>query len=238
MHDTTGILNPFSEGQVLLIHKDLNWTSFDVVNRIRKLITRCYPGQRIKVGHAGSLDPLATGLMIVCTGRYTRRIQEFMNMEKEYLAVIEMGRTTPSFDLETDYDQVYPYEHVTGEACEQSLRSFVGVQMQTPPAYSAKNVKGKKAYTYARQGKEIRLDPVKIHIREIELLEYLPPVIRIRVVCSRGTYLRVLAHDIGKSLGTGAHLAGLTRTRIGTYTLDQAISVGCFEKNLLKRKQM
>jgi tRNA pseudouridine55 synthase len=225
------------EGHVLLINKELHWTSFDVVNKIRKLLVHYGGNKHLKVGHAGTLDPLATGLVILCTGNATKQMDHFLMLDKEYIATIEFGRTTPSFDLETGYDHVFPFEHITRERCEETLRKFLGRQLQTPPVYSAKNIMGSRAYEYARKGKTPHLLPVEIEILDMTLLEFVPPRIKFRVVCSKGTYIRVLAHDIGKDLDSGAHLVELVRTRIGKFSIDEAISVQEFEEKLKKIEQ-
>jgi len=177
----------------------------------------------LKVGHAGTLDPLATGVMIVCTGKKTKLIETFQYQTKEYIAAIKLGETTPSFDLETEVDGIFPTEHITKDLVEETLRQFIGEIKQVPPAYSACKVDGKRAYEFAREGQEVELKPKLLVIDEIELLECEIPVIRIRVVCSKGTYIRALARDIGLALNSGGHLIALERTRIGDVTLDQCI---------------
>ena len=180
--------------------------------------------KKIKVGHAGTLDPLATGVMIVCTGRATKRIDEFQYQTKEYVATLKLGETTPSFDLEKEIDAVYPTEHITRERVEEVLNSFVGTIQQIPPVFSACKVDGKRAYELARKGEEVELKSKTLVIDEMELLECNLPVIKIRVVCSKGTYIRALARDIGVALNSGAHLIGLERTRIGDITLDKCMN--------------
>lgn len=215
----------FDEGEIFYIDKPLHWTSFDAVKRIRMRILRRLHRKKIKVGHAGTLDPLATGVMLICTGKATKRIESLQYQTKEYVATIQLGATTPSFDLETEIDAQYPYEHITRETVEAVLPRFMGSIMQVPPAYSACKVDGKRAYEMARKGQEVELKAKELVIDEIELLEYALPVIRIRVVCSKGTYIRALARDIGQALGNGAHLTALQRTRIGDVRLSDCISV-------------
>ncbi len=215
----------FNEGEILYINKPLHWTSFDAVKRIRLRVLRRIKQKKLKVGHAGTLDPLATGVMIVCTGRATKRIEEFQYHTKEYIATLRLGATTPSFDLETEVDAHYPHEHITRELVEQVLPRFVGSIMQIPPSYSACKVDGRRAYDMARKGQEVELKAKELVIDEIELLDCELPVVKIRVVCSKGTYIRALARDIGVALGSGAHLIGLVRTRVGDVTLDDCLSI-------------
>ena len=214
----------FEAGEIVYFNKPLRWTSFDLVNKFRYKLTRKLGVKKIKVGHAGTLDPLATGVMIVCTGKATKRIDEFQYQTKEYVATLKLGATTPSFDLEKEIDAVYPTEHITRELVEEVLRSFVGTIQQVPPVFSACKVDGKRAYEFARNGEEVALRSKTLVIDAIELLECDLPVIRIRVVCSKGTYIRALARDIGVALRSGAHLIALERTRIGEVTLSQCLS--------------
>lgn len=215
----------FIAGEVLCFNKPYGWTSFDLVNRFRYKLSRKLDIKKIKVGHAGTLDPLATGVMILCTGKATRRIDEFQYQTKEYVATLKLGETTPSFDLEHEVDEVYPVDHITREETERVLQTFTGRIEQVPPAFSACKVDGKRAYNLARKGREVELKPKVLVIDEIELLEYDLPVIKIRVVCSKGTYIRALARDIGTALQSGAHLTGLERTQIGDITLDRCMSI-------------
>ncbi len=201
-----------------------------MVNKIRYHISRKIGVKKIKVGHAGTLDPLATGVMIVCTGKATKRIEEFQYHTKEYIATLQLGATTPSFDLEKEIDATYPTEHITRELVEETLKRFVGTIEQVPPAFSACKVDGKRAYEIARKGKEVELKPKILVIDEIELLECNLPEIKIRVVCSKGTYIRALARDIGQALNSGAHLTGLIRTRVGDVTLAQCMKADEFEQ--------
>ncbi len=213
----------FISGEVLYINKPLNWTSFTLVRKLRNKLCRKLGIKKLKVGHAGTLDPLATGVMIVCTGKKTKLIESFQYQTKEYIATIKLGETTPSFDLETAVDGVFPVEHITQELVEVKLKDFIGEIEQVPPTYSACKVDGKRAYEFAREGQEVELKAKLLVIDEIELLDYSFPEIRVRVVCSKGTYIRALARDIGVALGSGAHLTALERTRIGEVTLDQCI---------------
>lgn len=206
--------------------KPLGWTSFDVVKRIRGKLHHRLGIKKLKVGHAGTLDPLATGVLIVCTGKMTKQIDELQAHVKEYVAEITLGATTPSFDLETPIDATYPTEHITREQVEQVLQQqFVGSIKQVPPSYSACKVDGHRAYKMARKGKEVELKAKELVIDEIELLSYSMPRIEIRVVCSKGTYIRALARDIGQALGSGAHLTALRRTRVGGVRVDDCLQV-------------
>ena len=213
----------FKEGEVLYFNKPLGWTSFKVVGHVRYHICRRMGVKKLKVGHAGTLDPLATGVMIVCTGKATKRIEEFQYHTKEYVADIRLGATTPSFDLEHEIDATYPTEHITRELVEETLQRFKGEIQQVPPAFSACMVNGKRAYDLARKGKEVDLKPKLLVIDEIELLECRLPDIRVRVVCSKGTYIRALARDIGQALHSGAHLTALQRTRVGDVRLEDCL---------------
>lgn len=222
----------YLEGAVLFIDKPLTWTSFDVVNKIRKSL-RYYLGiQKIKVGHAGTLDPLATGLVIICTGKATKKISQYQDLDKAYEALIRLGATTPSFDLETEIDETFPWEHITEKMIHETLQAFTGPQEQLPPRFSAKSVEGKRAYDLARKGKEVELKPQPITISRLELLAFSPPDLSLEVECSKGTYIRSLARDVGLHLGSGAHLTGLRRTRIGPYAMDNTISLENFVEKL------
>ena len=214
----------FIAGEVLFFNKPLTWTSFDLVNKFRYKLSRKLKVKKIKVGHAGTLDPLATGVMIVCTGKATKRIDEFQFQTKEYIATLKLGETTPSFDLEKEVDAVYPTEHITRELVEEVLKQFIGTIEQVPPVFSACKIEGKRAYELARNGEEVPLKAKTLVIDEIELLACELPVVKIRVVCSKGTYIRALARDIGVALHSGAHLIALERTRVGDVTLDQCIN--------------
>ncbi|MDR1380377.1 MAG: tRNA pseudouridine(55) synthase TruB [Tannerella sp.] len=214
----------FENGEVICFNKPLDWTSFDLVNKFRYKLSRRLHVRKIKVGHAGTLDPKATGVMILCTGRATKRIEEFQGQTKEYVATLKLGATTPSFDLEKEIDATYPTEHITREKVDRVLKTFVGRIEQIPPAFSACNVNGKRAYELARRGIEAPLKAKELVIDGIELLAYDLPVVKIRVVCSKGTYIRALARDIGYALDSGAHLTALERTRVGEITLDKCLS--------------
>ena len=215
----------FKEGEVLFFNKPLGWTSFKVVGHIRYHICRRMKVKKLKVGHAGTLDPLATGVMIVCTGKATKRIEEFQYHTKEYIATIQLGATTPSYDLEHEIDATYPTEHITREKIEEALKQFLGEIHQIPPAFSACKVDGARAYDLARKGQEVELKPKLLAIDEIELLacDLEKMEIKIRVVCSKGTYIRALARDIGEALHSGAHLTGLVRTRVGEVKLEDCL---------------
>ncbi len=232
-------LEDFYTGQIIAIDKPLTWTSFDVVKKIKSLIEKKIrlsldipKIKRLKVGHAGTLDPLAEGLVVLCTGKATKKILSIQSCEKEYIASIGLGKTTPSYDLETEYNAEFPTEHITKEKIIDTLNSFIGEQDQIPPIYSAKNIKGRRAYDYARKGEEIEMKANKINISEIELLDYQLPIIQIRVTCGKGTYIRSLAYDIGKKLNSGGHLTKLTRTKIGEYSINNSYKIGDFEKFL------
>lgn len=222
----------FKKGEILYFDKPLKWTSFDVVGRVRRAICRHIGEKKLKVGHAGTLDPLATGVMIVCTGKATKRIEEFQYQTKEYIADIRLGATTPSFDLEHEIDATYPTEHITRELVEKVLNGFIGTINQIPPAFSACMVDGKRAYELARKGEEVELKAKTLTIDEIELLDYNMPDIKIRVVCSKGTYIRALARDIGEALNSGAHLTALVRTRVGDVTLEDCMDPDQFIEGL------
>jgi len=215
----------FEEGEILLLQKPLYWTSFDLVNKVKLAIRHNCGLKKIKVGHAGTLDPLATGLMIVCTGRATKRIDEFRDLDKEYTALVRFGATTPSFDLESDTDMEYPADHITAGLIAEKLEGFLGEQFQEPPLFSAKFVDGTRAYELARKKIEKKLDEVRVFFRELELLEYRDNEAKIRIVCSKGTYVRAFARDLGISLGSGAHLRGLVRNAIGQFRVENALTV-------------
>ena len=223
--------NNFQDGKLLLIDKELNWTSFDAVNKIRILLKTRLGIKKIKVGHAGTLDPLATGLIIVCTGKMTKQITGFQDLQKEYEAVLKLGETTPSFDLESAIDKSYPTDHITKEKLLDVLKKFVGEIDQVPPLFSAKYINGTRAYEYARKGSELELKSQKIKIFSIDLINFAMPFVKIKVSCSKGTYIRSLVRDIGCALESGAYLAELRRTRIGQYSVNDAISINEFEKS-------
>ena len=215
----------FLSGEIICIDKPLHWTSFDVVKRVRGTLLRRLGRKKMKVGHAGTLDPLATGVMIIATGRATKQIDTLQAGVKEHVATIRLGATTPSFDLETEIDATYPTEHITREAVEKALEGFHGEISQVPPAFSACKIDGHRAYTMARKGHDVELKPKTLVIDEIELLEYSPESITIRVVCSKGTYIRALARDIGLALNSGGHLTALRRTRVGNVRVEDCMTV-------------
>jgi len=224
----------FEEGYIAVVDKPLEWTSTDVVRKI-KYTLRKLGYRRIKVGHAGTLDPLATGILLVCIGKATKLADALQAEEKEYVADVMLGATTPSYDLEHEIDRTYPYEHITQEATREALRSLEGRRLQEPPLYSAKKIDGTRAYELARAGEtteSVTLRKSLITIHEIELQEYALPRIRIRVRCSKGTYIRSLAREIGETLGSGAHLTSLRRTRSGGFTTAQAWKLDDFLKKL------
>lgn len=229
------MLNPI-EGEIFYIDKPLKWTSFEVVKKVRARLRKRLDIKSLRVGHAGTLDPLATGVLIICTGRATKLIEEIQAGVKEYVAHIKLGETTPSFDLETQVDATYPWQHITPELIEKTLKEqFTGTIEQVPPAFSACKIDGKPAYKLARKGKDVEIRAKTLVIDEIEVLECgLPqePTLVIRVVCSKGTYIRALARDIGVALGSGAHLTGLRRTCVGDITVDQCESVDAILQRL------
>lgn len=214
----------FEQGEILLMRKPYTWTSFDVIGKVRTIIRKSTGLRHIKVGHAGTLDPLASGLLILCTGKFTRRIEEFQGLEKEYTGTFRLGATTPSFDLETEVDMVYGDPLPSGEAIMQAATLFTGTLEQVPPQYSAIKIGGKRAYESARKDVEVELKPRTITIAGFEVTRIALPDVDFRVVCSKGTYIRALARDFGRHLGCGAHLTALCRTRIGPYRLEEAYS--------------
>lgn len=217
----------FKEGEILYLDKPLTWTSFAVVNKVRYQLCRRLGVKKLKVGHAGTLDPMATGVMILCTGKATKRIDELQAHTKEYVATLQLGATTPSFDLEHEVDATYPTAHITRELLEEVLQRFTGTIEQIPPAYSACKIDGKRAYDLARKGKDVPLKAKTLVIDEIELQQFDPEKMSavIRVVCSKGTYIRALARDIGQALQSGAYLTGLRRTRVGEVRVEQCMQV-------------
>jgi tRNA pseudouridine55 synthase len=231
------IATVFEKGQVLLFNKPLYWTSFDLVNKVRIIIRSTLGIKKIKVGHAGTLDPLASGLMIICTGRDTKKIDKFRDLDKEYVATIHLGATTPSFDLETETDKHYPTEHITEDLVRKVLNGFLGEQMQVPPIFSAKLIAGKRAYEYARKGIEKTLAPVAIYFREIELISFNLPEIKIRLICSKGTYIRSFARDVGMALSSGGYLSALERTAIGSFHVSKAYEIEKFQEFVVQTKQ-
>ena len=224
----------FLNGEIILIDKPLGWTSFQVVNKIRWLIRSTFGIKKIKVGHAGTLDPLASGLLILCTGKMTKSIEQFMGQEKEYTGTFTLGATTPSYDLETEIDHTFPTDHITEELLQATLDQFVGTIDQYPPVFSALKKDGKRLYEFAREGVEVEIPTRKVTIRSFELTQKAIPKVDFKVICSKGTYIRSLANDYGKALNSGAHLSALRRTRIGKFNIEQAISIEDFEKQIKK----
>ena len=215
----------FIRGEILVLNKPLDWTSFDLVQKVRNMLCRLLKIKKLKIGHAGTLDPKSTGVLVLCTGKLTKQIDEIQADEKEYIALLKVGATTPSFDLETEEDEQFETAQITRETVAKILPLFIGAIEQVPPAYSAIKVDGKRAYQFARKGKEVELKPKLLVIKEIELIKFELPQIELRIVCSKGTYIRALARDIGKALNSGAYLIGLERTRIGKYTIDQSLDL-------------
>jgi tRNA pseudouridine55 synthase len=223
----------FLEGQVLLIDKPLKWSSFQAVNKLKYILKRKYDlPKKFKIGHAGTLDPLATGLLIICTGKFTKRITEIQGQAKEYTGTFTVGATTPSYDLETEVDHTFPTEHITAGLIRTATQQFLGEIDQKPPVFSAIKKDGKRLYEHARAGEEVEIASRKTTIHEFEITRIELPEIDFRVVCSKGTYIRSLAFDFGKGLNSGAYLSGLRRTKIGDYSVDNGISPEDFEKSL------
>lgn len=221
----------FLEGQILLIDKPLTWSSFQAVNKIKyALIKNLELPKKFKIGHAGTLDPLASGLLIICTGKFTKRISELQGQIKEYTGTITVGTTTPSYDLETEVNATFPTEHITEQLIQETTKQFIGEIDQYPPIFSALKKDGKRLYEHARAGEEVEIDSRKIEISQFEITRIELPEIDFRVVCSKGTYIRSLAYDFGKALNSGAHLTALRRTKIGDFSVDHAIDPIAFEK--------
>jgi len=227
----------YKNGQVLLIDKPLQWTSFQVVNKLRWLIRKNFGIKKIKVGHAGTLDPLATGLLIICTGKFTKKIEEYQGQEKEYIGTITLGATTPSYDLETEIDQTFATSHITETHIHEATHQFIGEISQYPPVFSALKKDGKRLYEYARKGDKVEISPRKITISVFEITRIAMPEVDFRVVCSKGTYIRSLAHDFGKALDNGAHLSALRRTKIGSLNVKDAMSIQSFEEMLSSKTE-
>ncbi|MFD2586491.1 tRNA pseudouridine(55) synthase TruB [Croceitalea marina] len=223
----------FLTGQILLIDKPLNWTSFQAVNSLKWGIRKKFDLKKIKIGHAGTLDPLATGLLIICTGKFTKRIPELQGQTKEYTGTITLGATTPSYDLETEIDKTYPTEHLTKELIKNTTSKFLGKIEQIPPIFSALKKDGKRLYEFAREGKTVEIKSRQIEIFEFEITKIQLPDVHFRVSCSKGTYIRSLAHDFGKALNSGGHLSSLRRTKIGDYNVDNAVSPDDFKQTML-----
>lgn len=230
----------FVEGEILAFDKPYKWTSFDVVGKARWLLCHQLGLKKLKVGHTGTLDPLATGVVIVCTGRKTKLIEKLQYDKKEYVATLQLGATTPSFDLEKPIDQTYPTAHISRQLIDEVIPTFLGEQWQVPPMFSAVKVDGKRAYELARKGEEVELKPKLLVIDEIEVLNFDPALMQliIRVVCSKGTYIRALARDIGQKLNSGAHLIALRRTRVGNYKIEDCINFEQFEQLVYETKSI
>jgi tRNA pseudouridine55 synthase len=223
----------FINGAVLLIDKPVDWSSFDMVKKVRNMISKKIGVKKLKVGHAGTLDPLATGLMIICTGKATKEIEKYQGLEKEYIATLHLGKSSPSCDLETDVDQSFPTEHISMDLITRVLEDFKGEYLQVPPVFSAKHVGGRRAYDFARKGEELAMRPQLVNISELEILDFQIPELTLRIKCSKGTYIRALARDIGKALDSGAYLALLRRTKIGQFSVDEALILKKFEEILI-----
>lgn len=223
----------YLEGQILLIDKPLTWTSFQAVNALKWAIRRKFELKKIKIGHAGTLDPLASGLLVVCTGKFTKKINELQGQVKEYTGTITLGATTPSYDLETEVDKTYPTEHITEELLHETTKQFTGKIQQFPPVFSALKKDGKRLYEYARAGKEVEIQSRTVEIHTFEITEIAMPIISFRVVCGKGTYIRSLAHDFGKALQSGGHLSSLRRTKIGDFNVNNAVTPLDFQEALL-----
>lgn len=226
-------VDDFKEGQILLFDKPLEWTSFQLVNKVRWLIKREFKLKKIKVGHAGTLDPLATGLLILCTGKFTKRIEELQGQEKEYTGTFSLGASTPSYDMETEVNQTFPTSHLTDEKIQKATHVFLGEIAQFPPVFSALKKDGKRLYEFARQGEEVEIAARNVHISHFEITRISLPQVDFKVVCSKGTYIRSLAHDFGKELDSGAFLSSLRRTRIGEYKVENAFSIDSFVNEYL-----
>ncbi len=224
----------FQNGQLLLIDKPLGWSSFQAVNKLKWAIRKKFSLKKIKIGHAGTLDPLATGLLLICTGKFTKTISTLQGQAKEYTGTITLGATTPSYDLETEIDSSFPYDHVTEAMIHDTTTAFIGEIEQTPPVFSALKKDGKRLYEYAREGKKVAIKKRVITISEFEITAIRLPEINFRVVCSKGTYIRSLANDFGKALDSGGYLSELRRTKIGNYNVNIAVDPAIFAKNLLE----
>jgi len=222
----------YKNGQLILIDKPLGWTSFQVVNKVRWLIRKQFDIKKIKVGHAGTLDPLASGLLILCVGKFTKKIETYQAQHKEYTGTITLGGTTPSYDLETEIDQTFDISGISEEQIHEATHQFIGEIQQQPPVFSALKKEGKRLYEYARAGEEVEIPTRAIHISAFEITKFELPKVEFRVACSKGTYIRSLAHDFGKALDNGGHLSALRRTKIGEYSVDNAISIEDFEIHL------
>ena len=226
----------FIKGETLFINKPYSWTSFNVVSSIRYFLKHHYNIKRIKVGHAGTLDPLATGLLIICTGKSTKKIEEYQGLEKEYTGTFIIGVTTPSYDSETEPDNTFPVNHITAELLYKTAKSFLGEQEQYPPKFSAIKIDGKRAYEYARENEEVKIKARTINISEFKITQIELPQIKFKIICSKGTYIRAIARDFGRALNSGAYMSSLVRTRIGNYKLEDAFELEKI-KEILKSKK-
>lgn len=218
----------FLKGEVLVFDKPLDWTSFDLVQKVRSIICRKMKIKKLKVGHAGTLDPKATGVMVLCTGKATGKIESLQAEEKEYVATLKLGATTPSYDLESKEDKYFETSHITENIFKEAIKKFIGTIEQVPPVFSAIKIDGKRAYEYARKGVDVEIKSKVLVIKEIELLKFSNTEVKLRIVCSKGTYIRALARDIGEALQSGAYLVGLRRTRVGDVYVDQALNINDF----------
>ena len=229
--------NRYAEGEIILFDKPYGWTSFDLVKKVRNTITRTHRIKKLKVGHAGTLDPLATGLMVVCTGKATKMADQYQAEEKEYLATLKLGATTPSFDLETEEDMSFSVEHITDELLHEVLKQFKGNLLQVPPVFSAVKIDGKRAYEHARKGDQPELKPKNIVIHQIEIVSFHNPELILSITCSKGTYIRALARDLGAALQSGAYLTGLKRIRSGNFYVQDAVTIEAFTERLHNERE-
>lgn len=227
----------YKQGQILLVDKPLTWTSFDVVNKIRIIIKHELGLKKIKVGHAGTLDPLATGLLVLCMGKFTKRIEEFQGQEKEYTGTIRLGATTPSYDLESEIDQTFPTEHIDSPLLAEAVAKLTGEIEQVPPIFSAVMVDGKRAYKAARKGEKVEIKKRQVTISAFETPRFELPDVDFRIACSKGTYIRSMAHDLGQLVNSGGHLTALRRTRIGDFKVEDAISIEDFRASVIERRE-
>ena len=225
MLDNLNSLDEILNGKILLINKPKNWTSFDVVKKIKSTIKQKHNISKVKIGHAGTLDPLATGLLIVCTGKFTKKITEIQEQKKTYVGELILGKTTPSYDLETNFDAYFPTQHINDEMLIAASKSFIGKIDQIPPLYSALKVKGERLYQKARRGEKVKISSRKVEISSFILTDILLPKIQFKIVCSKGTYIRSIAYDFGKKVDSGAYLSSLTRTTIGEHMLSNSIEI-------------
>lgn len=222
----------FTNGQILCIDKELHWTSFQAVNALKWALRKTYGFKKIKVGHAGTLDPLATGLLLICTGKYTKKISELQGQEKIYTGTITLGNTTPSYDLETEFNESFDTSHIDEALIHETTGQFIGAIEQIPPVFSALKKEGKRLYEHARAGEEVVIEPRTIHIAQFEITGIELPNVHFKIRCSKGTYIRSIAHDFGKALGSGAHLSALRREGIGAYQVSDAQTINAFKKTI------